>query len=101
MKPPESQPITDDQLDDLFAGARTPDAADLGAAERFLSRRPDIRPPLSPARPRRSWPAALALAAAISGVLLLRPTTVSELPSTELPSTAAYDAYASALGSDW
>jgi hypothetical protein len=102
MKPPEVQPINDDPLNDLFAAARTPDEADLGAAERFLSRNPEFRAPVSPARLRvRYWPAVLALAAAISGVLVLRPLTASELPGAELPSSAAYDAYSSALGSDW
>ena len=97
MKPPESQSINDDQLDALFAAARMPDEADMSAAERFLSRNPEFRAPVSRPRPGlRYWPAALALAAAISGVLVLRP-----VPAAELPSSAAYDAYSSALGSDW
>ncbi len=98
------KPLTDQQLDEFLTEVRRPDAADLGAAERFLNRQalasaavPLAALPASPARRRSAWPAWLAAAALIGGVVWLRPGA----PAAPLPSSAAYAAYTSALGSEW
>ena len=81
MKPPE--PLTEQQLDDLFRQATAPSPADTGAAERFLARaefsvkQPEAAPLAAPtntppSRRLRLWPTLFA-AAALAGVLLLRP----------------------------
>ncbi len=79
-----------DDLDTLLAQARTLGPADLGAADRFLTRRRAAR-----SRNRAGWlTGALASAALVAGLIVLR-------PATPLPSSAAYDAYQSAWGADW
>lgn len=140
MKPP---PLTDQQLDDFFTHLRAPAGADLeadlGAAERFLSRQAAqtswaprvleptaLQPTASQTRPasvginptqpnntqpnlnrpnpsrayphrRPQWPTWLAAAALLGGFAVLR------LPAgaDPLPSSAAYEVYSSALGSEW
>ncbi len=80
-------------LDDLFAVARAPTAADDGAAERFLRGHRHRR---SRQRARRAgWVGTLlASAAAVAGLTLLR-------PPPELPASAAYGVYQSAWGEGW
>ncbi|MHA0042580.1 hypothetical protein [Deinococcus sp. PEB2-63] len=79
-----------DDLDTLLAQARQLTPADLGAADRFLTRRRAAR-----TRSRAGWlTGALASAALVAGLTVLRPTP-------QLPSSAAYDAYQSAWGADW
>lgn len=98
-----------DELDTLFAAAREVNGADLGAADRFLAGWQSAQPASGPAAPvgrtarqtvflRAS--AALGLAAALSGLLVLRPA-VSGMTSSELPASAAYSVYRSALGDGW
>jgi len=83
-----------DDLDALLAQARTLGPADLGAADRFLTRR---RAALT--RNRAGWlTGALASAALVAGLTVLRPA--AQLPGP-LPSSAAYDAYQSTWGADW
>ncbi|PNY81309.1 hypothetical protein [Deinococcus koreensis] len=85
------------ELDELFAGARTETEADRGAAERFLSgHRQRVAQQRSQTRTvRAGWISALlASAAVVTGLLALR-------PDGALPSSAAYDAYQSALGEGW
>ena len=78
-----------DDLDTLFAAARTYTPADLGAADRFLTAR------RARGRQRRVWASAvLGLAAALGGLTLLR-------PAPALPASAAYSVYHSALGEGW
>ena len=88
----------DDDLDTLFAAARQPTTADLGAADHFLATRLATRQRQT-GRARhtlRLWAsAALGLAAALGGLTLLRPAT------PELPASAAYSVYQSALGEGW
>ena len=105
MNPPpkSSPPLTDAQLDELFQQASAPSPADAGAAERFLARaelkaEPMAATPVaaSPSRRLRLWPAFFA-AAALAGVLLLRPAPAEQT----LPSSAAYEVYSSAIGSEW
>lgn len=86
---------SDQELDRLFAQARTATAADLGAAERFLaghrSRQRHQR------QVRASWVSALlASAAVITGVVVLRPAS-----DPVLPTSAAYEAYQNNLGDGW
>ncbi len=91
----------DDDLDTLFAAARQHTTADLGAADRFLATRQQQFGQLQTGRGRgrhtlRLWAsAALGLAAALGGLTLLRPAT------PELPASAAYSVYQSALGEGW
>ncbi len=129
MKPPSDppEPFGDSALDALFAQARQPTPQDLGAAQRFLDRqkltlltetRPIETPPSPPAtpperrpnRPLHWWTPLLAAAALFGGVLVLRPTPIpaaqtttaqTTSPQPVLASSAAYDAYTSALGSGW
>ncbi|BBN96418.1 hypothetical protein DEIGR_100132 [Deinococcus grandis] len=83
-----------DDLDILLAQARQFTPADLGAADRFLTRRRAAR-----TRSRAGWlTGALASAALVAGLIVLRPA--AQLPGP-LPSSAAYDAYQSAWGADW
>ncbi|WP_155298677.1 hypothetical protein [Deinococcus kurensis] len=83
-----------DDLDTLLAQARQLTPADLGAADRFLTRRRAAR-----TRSRAGWlTGALASAALVAGLTVLRPA--AQLPGP-LPSSAAYDAYQSAWGADW
>ncbi|WP_420597198.1 hypothetical protein [Deinococcus sp.] len=102
MNPPE--PLSDQQLDNLFQQARAPSPADAGAAERFLARAElPLSTPIAapPSRRLRLWPALFA-AAALAGVLLLRPAPADQaLPDQALPSSAAYEVYSSAIGSEW
>lgn len=121
MKPPSFLPPTfgdtevddaeDFTLDALFEKVRQPSQADVGAAERFLSRQaltlPEV-PPSAQTLPKRRamwWPTLLAAAALFGGVLVLRPTPSTVLMSADstqtLASNAAYDAYNSALGGEW
>lgn len=112
MKPPSALPedIDDSDLDALFAQVRQPLDADAGAADRFLSRQaltlPQAPPQVRILSRRRVpwWPTLLAAAALFGGVLVLRPTPSAVLTGADtqtLASSAAYDAYSSALGSDW
>ena len=131
MKPPSDPPeafgpeaFDDAALDALFAQARQPTPQDLGAAQRFLSRQklslldeslptqtlptgtpPAALPERRLARPLRWWTPLLAAAALFGGVLVLRPAPVPPVqPTTSQPvlaSSAAYDAYTSALGGEW
>ena len=94
MTPAPRPPLTDHQLDDLFARVRQPGPEDEGAAERFLGRQAQAAP-----RPHPTWwPAVLAAAALMGGLLVLRPAPADHSP---LPASAAYEAYTSALGSEW
>ena len=101
--------MNDRGLDGLFAQVREETPEGAGAAERFLtwhrvngaeveaSAAPVLLAPV-PARPRSGWwPALLAGAAVLTGVLVTRPL----LPGADLPATAAYDAYQGALGEGW
>ncbi|TSA87197.1 hypothetical protein FNU79_04710 [Deinococcus detaillensis] len=121
MKPPSSLPKDFDDSDDftldaLFAEVRQPSSADAGAAERFLSRQallPQAPPLLTLTRRRATWwPTLLAAAALFGGLLVLRPAPHLNSPSMDssstdlvasqpLASSAAYDAYSSALGGEW
>jgi len=102
--------VGDAELDALFAQAREPNEADAGAAERFLtghrvrvaqaqtqaqiqSRPLWVRPRI----PAKWLAAALASAAVIAGVGVLRPS----LAPGDLPASAAYAAYQDALGEGW
>lgn len=100
---------SDAELDALFAAARAPNEADEGAAERFLvghrARLAEAqavavassRPLWATQRKPAKWiAAALASAAVIAGVGVLRPA----LPS-DLPASAAYAVYQDALGEGW
>lgn len=82
---------TQDELDRLFAAARQPTPEDLGAADRFLAvRRVPQRHTL------RLWAGtAVGVAAALGGLMLLHPVPA------ELPPSAAYSVYQSALGDGW
>ncbi|UWX63629.1 hypothetical protein [Deinococcus rubellus] len=114
MKPPSAHPETfdDADLDDLFVRVRQPTPDDLGAAERFLSRQVSMVSatplPTLPARrlgpPLHRWPSVLttllAAAALCGGILVLRPAPTTP-PQPLLASSAAYDAYTSALGGEW
>ena len=114
MNPPrKSAPLlSDQQLDDLFRQATAPSPADTGAAERFLARaefsvkQPEAAPLAAPtntppSRRLRLWPTLFA-AAALAGVLLLRPAPPEQALSEQvLPSSAAYEVYSSAIGSEW
>lgn len=108
MFEPERE-ASDAELDALFAGARAPNEDDAGAAERFLvghrmrlMQAQAVAPP--PSRPLwaahgtpAKWiAAALASAAVIAGVSVLRPAMPSDLPAS-----AAYAAYQDALGEGW
>jgi hypothetical protein len=85
-----------DGLDSLFAQARQPTPEDLGAAERFLAGRQAANK-VGQRHALRLWAsAALGLAAALGGLTLLRPVSPAELPSS-----AAYSVYQSALGEGW
>jgi hypothetical protein len=92
---PINGPISDD-LDMLFGAARQPTSADLGAADRFLAgfqaeRRGRQRQAL------KLWASTgLGVAAAVTGLMFLRPA-----PAADLPASAAYSVYQSALGEGW
>ena len=85
--------MNDHDLDTLFARARAPTPADSGAAERFLSghhQRQSRGHTL-----RAGWARALlASAAVVAGLTVL-------WPATDLPASAAYQAYQSAWGDGW
>ncbi|MGY2894234.1 hypothetical protein [Deinococcus sp. UYEF24] len=104
------------ELGALFAAASELNSADLGAADRFLAGRmatgqvvagqDTVQPVPGMAatgrrkqrHPFRVWAsAALGLAAALGGLLMLRPAA----SPTELPASAAYSVYQSALGDGW
>ncbi|AZI43549.1 hypothetical protein EHF33_12980 [Deinococcus psychrotolerans] len=122
MKPPSALSEDFDDSDDftldaLFAEVRQPSPADAGAAERFLSRQalllPQAPPLVSLPRHRATWwPTLLAAAALFGGLLVLRPaphlnsssmdSSSTDLAASQpLASSAAYDAYSSALGGEW
>lgn len=89
--------MNEHELDDLFAAARVETQADKGAAERFLvGHRERVAEQRSQTRTvRAGWVSALlASAAVVTGLLALR-------PDGSLPSSAAYEAYQSALGEGW
>ena len=109
------------ELGTLFAAARELNSADLGAADRFLSGQVTVGrvyggqdtvqsapgragPGNGRGRQRhtlRIWAStALGLAAALGGLLVLRPASTGPTP-TELPASAAYSVYRSALGDGW
>lgn len=80
-----------DELDTLFMQARLRTPQDDAAAERAVRAWRATRQKRTLAR---LTPLALALTAAVAGVLLTqRPT--------ELPTSAAYDVYQQATGADW
>lgn len=83
-----------DDLDTLLAQARQLTPADLGAADRFLTRRRAARTRSRAGR----LTGVLASAALVAGLTVLRPAM--PLPGP-LPSSAAYDAYQSTWGADW
>jgi hypothetical protein len=85
-----------DGLDGLFAQARQLSPEDLGAADRFLATRRVARKGQQRHALRLWASAALGLAAALGGLTLLRPISPAELPSS-----AAYSVYQSALGEGW
>lgn len=106
MNPPP--PLSEQELDDLFAQARHPTAADLGAADRFLARTPSTHPelaathaPVPGVRRPHWWLPALAAAALAGGIMMLRPPVTSHPAGGDLPSSAAYEAYGSAIGGEW
>ncbi|UBV42581.1 hypothetical protein LAJ19_13280 [Deinococcus taeanensis] len=83
-------PHDDLDLDDLLARARVLGPDDLGAGERFLTRRR-----ARTQRRRAAWlSAALASAAVVAGLSVLR-------PAPALPPSAAYDAYQHTWGEGW
>lgn len=90
--------LPDHELDALLAQARALTAEDHGAAARFLTghRARQVAARQRHARTLRAgWvSAALASAAVVAGLTVLR-------PAPALPSSAAYDAYQSALGEGW
>jgi len=95
--------MNDAELDRLFARAREETPADAGAADRFLEwhrvnlaeTAPAALPTQPPIRHRSGWwPALLACAAVLTGVLVTR-------PAPALPASAAYDAYQGVLGDGW
>jgi hypothetical protein len=103
-----------DDLGTLFAAARELNSADLGAADRFLAGWQAARPlsdqtaPLIQAAPIKGRPrhalrvwasAALGLAAALGGLMVVRPAPTPT--PAELPASAAYSVYQSALGDGW
>lgn len=90
--------MNDHDLNQLFAQARAETAADAGAAQRFLvghrARQKHQR------QVRAGWMSALlASAAAVTGVMVLRPAP--SLSMSDLPSSAAYEVYQSNLGDGW
>ena len=91
----DAEQLDTPELDTLFAAARQPTVADLGAADRFLTARRQA----GRGRQRHAlglWASTvLGLAAAVGGLTLLRPAT------PELPTSAAYSVYQSALGEGW
>ncbi|ANE42565.1 hypothetical protein [Deinococcus puniceus] len=111
---------SDAELDALFARAREPNEADAGAAARFLAghrarleqtqmaqtemaqAQAVAAPPPRPIWRTHNIPAkwiaaALASAAVIAGVSVLRPA----LMPSDLPASAAYAVYQDALGEGW
>lgn len=90
----DAEELDTPELDTLFAAARQPTVADLAAADRFLAARRQA----GRGRQRHAlglWASTvLGLAAAVGGLTLLR-------PSPELPTSAAYSVYQSALGEGW
>lgn len=85
--------MNDHDLDHLFAQARSETFADAGAAERFLvghrARQQHQR------QVRAGWVSALlASAAVVTGFMALR-------PAPDLPTSAAYQSYESAVGEGW
>ena len=91
-----------DELGTLFAAARELTPADLGAAERFLVVHAEA---LGRAgrqrRALRLWAGTvLGVAAALGGLTLLGPSGLRQAPA-DLPASAAYSVYQSALGEGW
>ena len=87
----------DHQLDALFARARQPTPADLGAAERFVLRQRRATEQRWRLGLRLGLSGALASAAALGGLLAFWPAPASH----DLPASAAYSVYRSALGDGW
>jgi hypothetical protein len=101
---------SDAELDALFAAAREPNEADAGAAARFLAghrarlaqaqliqAQAVAAPSSRPLWLSRTLAAALASAAVIAGIGVLRPA----LMPSDLPASAAYAVYQDALGEGW
>lgn len=90
--------LPDPELDALFAQARALTPEDHGAAVRFLAahrERQEEGRQRHARTLRAGWvSAALASAAVVAGLTVLR-------PAPALPSSAAYDAYQSAWGEGW
>ncbi len=91
-----------DELGTLFAAARELTPADLGAADRFLAANAGM---LGRAGRRRRvlrlWAGAvLGAAAALGGLTLLGPSGPPPTPA-DLPASAAYSVYRSAIGEGW
>lgn len=95
-----------DELSTLFAAARELTPADLGAADRFLAANAGTlgRSFGRAGRRRRVlrlWAGAvLGAAAALGGLSLLGPSVLRPAPA-DLPASAAYSVYQSAIGEGW
>ena len=91
-----------DELGTLFAAARELTPVDLGAADRFLAASAGTLG-RSGRRQRtlRLWAGAvLGAAAALGGLTLLAPSGLRLTPA-DLPASAAYSVYQSAIGEGW
>ena len=98
----EADSYEPDELGTLFAAARKLTPVDLGAAERFLVVYAEA---LGRAgrqrRALRLWSGTvLGVAAALGGLTLLGPSGLRPAPA-DLPASAAYSLYQSAIGEGW
>ncbi len=98
----EADSYEPDELGTLFAAARELTPVDLGAAERFLVVHAEA---LGRAgrqrRALRLWAGTvLGVAAALGGLTLLGPSGLRPAPA-DLPASAAYSVYQSAIGEGW
>lgn len=91
-----------DELGPLFAAARELTPADLGAADRFLAANAGMLGRVGRRRRTlRLWAGAvLGAAAALGGLTLLAPSGPPSTPA-DLPASAAYSVYRSAIGEGW
>ena len=96
-----------DELGTLFAAARELTPADLGAADRFLAANVlaanagTLGRSGGQRRALRLWAGAvLGAAAALGGLTLLGPSGLRPAPA-DLPASAAYSVYQSAIGEGW
>ena len=98
----EADSYEPDELGTLFAAARELTPVDLGAAERFLVVHAEA---LGRAGRRRRAlrlraGTVLGVAAALGGLTLLGPSGLRP-PPADLPASAAYSVYQSAIGEGW